>query len=331
MRNQQIEGLRGIGVLMVVLFHFLFRFNEIYGDATKYTVISSWGTIGVGLFFAISGYYMFSSSKFDNTCLLAFYKKKLRRLFFPYVIAILVIFCVTSVFGLPERSVTTKEFLCNITFLNGFIGMKYVDSAHWYLTNLILFTFISGIFMRTGLKPVLAIPLWIVFAHVIRFPIGRIAMPGYLSKLLQSLSGGASLYLFFIGVILHEVNKAVQKKDTKMLLILFAYGSLCIVKLLRVYDFTTILGIAAFVGILELCIFEKLPVLSSKWLRSLGAVSYPWYLIHQNIGYVIILSLNKKIPFAVTVLIAVIVTFVLGVILYEIDRFANKEGRVICH
>lgn len=58
-RNKQIEGLRAIAMLCVVLFHFGCQFQNIYMNKTgglpfPFTLL---GGIGVGIFFLISGYF----------------------------------------------------------------------------------------------------------------------------------------------------------------------------------------------------------------------------------------------------------------------------------
>lgn len=92
MRNKQIEGLRAIGVIMIVLFHYIYRFNELYGDASAFSVLSQWGSIGVGLFFMMSGYFMFGGSHKAYETLFQYYRRKVGRLYAPYLPAIIVIF-----------------------------------------------------------------------------------------------------------------------------------------------------------------------------------------------------------------------------------------------
>lgn len=40
---------------------------------------------------------------------------------------------------------TWGDWILNIFFINGFIGTRYVDGAHWYLTILISFIVIISI------------------------------------------------------------------------------------------------------------------------------------------------------------------------------------------
>ncbi len=226
MKNRQIEGLRAIGVVMIVLFHYIYRFNELYVNTDNLILFSQWGTIGVGLFFILSGYLMFINKNIKNESLFHYYRRKIRRLYIPYLPAIILIFLVTTLIGLPGRTSTVTDLFLNIILLNGFIGTNYVDAAHWYLTYLILFTLLAGLAKKSNLRISYVVLAWIVFAQLVRFPIGRVIMPSKLSYLLQVISGGGNLYLFLLGVILSafkQHKEELRRSDYIIMYVIFNF------------------------------------------------------------------------------------------------------------
>lgn len=53
-KNVQIEAVRVISMLMVVIFHYTYRFKELYNiDTVNFDFFKLFGKIGVGIFFII--------------------------------------------------------------------------------------------------------------------------------------------------------------------------------------------------------------------------------------------------------------------------------------
>ena len=59
-KNLQIEGLRGCCVLLVVFFHIVYRFSQVY---LKIDVpfLSHWGEFGTTIFLLISSFFLYPS------------------------------------------------------------------------------------------------------------------------------------------------------------------------------------------------------------------------------------------------------------------------------
>lgn len=143
----QIEGLRGVAILLILIFHAFYRYQQIYGSSEiKYSWMKDWGSFGTCIFLLIPCYYLinFNLDTFSFS-LINYLFKKFIRLWLLYAIAITITAIVIHIFPLPERMSTWTDWLLNLTFINGFLGTPYVDGAHWYLTVLISFIIISGI------------------------------------------------------------------------------------------------------------------------------------------------------------------------------------------
>ena len=55
-RLAQLDALRGIAALAVVLFHYTTRYDQLFGHAQSPALSFPYGYLGVNLFFMISGF-----------------------------------------------------------------------------------------------------------------------------------------------------------------------------------------------------------------------------------------------------------------------------------
>lgn len=146
-RNLQIDGLRGIGCIIIVLFHCICRFSQLYlGKDIK--LMNDWGDFGVILFLIITAFTLKAERKENNFSALKYWLHKILRLWPMYAVAITLTFAVTRILPLPDRTVGLFEYILNLSMLNGFIGVSYVDGAHWYITTLIAIYFVVGIMKK---------------------------------------------------------------------------------------------------------------------------------------------------------------------------------------
>ena len=86
-----IEALRGVSVLLVILYHFKF-------STLNYEIIKG-GFLGVDIFFVISGYIITKiiiDSKIQNFSLLYFYTRRIKR-----IIPLLSVVLISSIILLP--------------------------------------------------------------------------------------------------------------------------------------------------------------------------------------------------------------------------------------
>ena len=179
-----VEGLRAVAVLLVVLFH--------SGISTL-----SGGYIGVDVFFVISGFVITGvllreRSTTGRTSILAFYGRRCRRILPAATLVIIVTVGLSHLFlgiGAGGRTATDGRwatvFLANFHF--SAIGTNYLASQqppsplqnYWslsveeqfYVVYPTLFLFLAGIRMRFSLRARLAISLVIVIAASLAFSV----------------------------------------------------------------------------------------------------------------------------------------------------------------
>jgi len=317
-RNDQIDGLRGITSIIILLFHLFCRYLQIY-ENNNLVWMEHWGTFGVIIFVLISGYLLgVESIKEENNKfnLLKYLKKKIFRLWPCYIISITLIMVVVKIVGLPGREVSWLSYILNIFFINGFCGIPYVDGAHWYLTTLISITIIIGVIKKFKFNNnFIVYCFWILIVmFMTKIGYGNITI----------FFGGTYLGVALIGFSLARIlTKFSANEMLKWLILLFLSFLFCF--FIQGTTTSIILIISLFIVIP--CLIQKIKFFENKLFLKLGSISYPLYLIHQNIGYVIIRKLieffgNYQIFFSI---IATFCVLLLSFVICSIEKMIKNK------
>lgn len=96
------------------------------------------------------------------------------------------------------------------------------------------------------------------------------------------------------------------------------------------YNIVASISILVSYVLIILCIDMKLPFLTSGCFQMIAEISYPCYLIHQNIGYVILLNLKNTTGYLLALVITVLSSFLLGVLIYYYERKLEKKSKKKC-
>lgn len=210
-RNQQVEGLRGFAILLILVYHAFFRFNQLY-CANEINWMRNFGNFGVVLFLLISCYYLVDfNSKISHFHLFKFWIKKFLRLWPCYILSITITTIIMHIFLLPNRMSTGVDWLLNIFFINGFIGTPYVDGAHWYLTVLIGFIIVMGV----GVKLYLYKNVFFYYGLILLFLLaGKLHI-----KIITVLLGGVLLHPYYClcnKIFYTEKRHIISERDNIM-------------------------------------------------------------------------------------------------------------------
>ncbi len=283
-RIRSLDSLRGIAILLVVIYHFTSRFPlSYYGFTAKPLVTVSFGYLGVQLFFMISGFVIpitliRCNSQFD------FLFKRFARLYPAYWFAIVFTFCAVELVGLPGREVSLQAAMINLTMLQTAFHVADVDGAYWSLFHEIVFYgvislvyFYTGRDMRRSLAFLLPLPV-IFYLASFKFKLGFFWFFFVLSFPL--FMAGISMYLIF-----------VQKKADWLTLAGIAN---CALMTLLTGTSLEIAIVFIFMSFLLVVAFHLPAFFSNSFLLFFGFISYSLYLIHQNIGVMIIRNLTAR-------------------------------------
>jgi peptidoglycan/LPS O-acetylase OafA/YrhL len=298
LRFYEIDLLRFLAALSVVLYHYTYRgymadqYNPVpfvgIGRFTKY------GYLGVELFFLISGYVVLLSAQ--GKTVRQFFLSRVTRLYPAFWVACTLTFLVERVWG-PGAPVaaglhsTVGQYLVNLTMLHGLLGFSDLDTSYWTLTIEISFYFIVSLLIAYRLLRHLdwVLLLWLLYVGLagtapVTSPFAYLLFPRYAP--------------YFIAGMLFYLLQPPQGRTW------LRYGLLALAFLLAVRNSVARAGdvgayfhdptawqvgvgaVTAFFLVFYLVAFRRINLSRFPWLARLGALTYPLYLIHGNIGFV---------------------------------------------
>jgi len=293
-RILELDALRGLAAVAVVLYHYTTRYGQLFGHRDPLVASLPWGHYGVDLFFMLSGFVILMTlCRTANG--LKFAWGRFTRLYPTYWAAAALTFVVVSICGLPGQDVSWGEALVNLTMVQALLGAEHIDGAYWSLQAELIFygnmlvLYRLGAFRRTAATVV----CWLVLACGVHFTQGFFVAAWPLgAALLSKLATIASLKfipLFGIGVLLYEAT--IAGKFSR-----WSWSGLvgCLVAVGFWEGLASLAIDTVLTTLLWLAISRRLPILAARPLVWLGAISYSLYLTHQNIGYVLIRSLESQ-------------------------------------
>lgn len=341
-RIQELDALRGIAALIVLVFHF----SLLSPDLLKFT---KFGVTGVDLFFIISGFVITMS--LDRIQFgYQFVINRFSRLYPTYWTAVIFTFGIICLnkycFGAdPQTPLPIHDFLYNLTMFQYYFGVNDLDGPYWTMIIEMLFYLVMlYLFLTKSLKSAAAIliPLVLLGTILTEFHWFQPFSMAYF----KNFPLAQSLPLFVSGILFYRIFTKQENKLLNILLIIGCY-------LLQVLLFTKTgranyyisqgeykAVLAVYYALFFLFVFGKLHFIVTKGTLFLGKVSFALYLIHQYFSiYFLIPNLMKwginyyvaafLIALPICILIAAAITYwiekPLGSWFKQVlNRFANR-------
>ncbi|WP_419249109.1 acyltransferase family protein [Streptomyces luteogriseus] len=318
-RLRALDGLRLVAALMVALYHYGGRDGEVaraWGSSPRdqFPTLHSlfaYGCLGVQVFFVISGFVICMSGW--GRPLTSFFASRASRLLPAYWAAVLL---VTGVFALPVvayRAVSPSDALVNLTMLQMPLGVDRVLGVCWTLWAEVRFYALFALCVvlpgANRRRVIMFCAGWTtaaVIAENANMPLLDIVlMPEYAPFFI----GGVGLYL------VHRDRRDVHAWGIVAVSWLigqhYAVQGLWHAPNPEAFSYRSSFGIIAvvtfgFVAVAAIAL-GLLGRVNWRWLTVAGALTYPFYLVHEHLGWVVIhalhrgLGLHSWVTFALTV------------------------------
>jgi peptidoglycan/LPS O-acetylase OafA/YrhL len=294
-RLQVLDAFRAVAIFSVIAFHYLWCWappaypHNLYGYGRVYSHWLSLGTLGVQFFFMISGFVILMTLESCRT-LPEFWFRRFARLYPAYVLVMLASYAITHFFGPLELRSTATDLLAGFVFMPpDLAGGTFVDLAFWSLLVEGQFYLSVGlIFMAARQR---FVPLWILFvsAGLAGWLLG--AANGW--QALQWLGNPLSLLphatYFTAGMAFYQQ----YRQRTAQGLALLTSAVVAYVLINQPTEWPKHLLTLSMLLAFLLFLSGRLGWLERGPLPFVGRISYSLYLVHQNLGLILIAALTR--------------------------------------
>lgn len=291
-RVNELDLLRFLAAISVVLFHYSFRgYAADALSALPYpdlSVVARYGYLGVHLFFLISGFVILMSAADGN--LKNFIISRTVRLYPAFWVCCTITFVLIATIGSPRLTASLSQYLLNMTLMSNALGVPPIDGVYWSLFVEIKFYMLVAVILAFGL---IRQAEWILVAWLVA-TVALTALPiGILRSLLLSdyspyFIGGAMSYLVW--------SKGASLLRSGTLLTAWIVALYQSLRELTEFDahyhtqlniYVVIAIITGFFLVMHLVAHRRSGLLGRQQWQTIGALTYPLYLLHQNIGYML--------------------------------------------
>ena len=308
-RLVEIDALRGLAAMAVVLYHYTTWYVDLYHPLTLPTLSFPDGHYGVNLFFIISGFVIFMTLE-KTSRPTDFVVSRFSRLFPAYWVAIVLTYTITHMLGLPDRLVSMSSAFGNLMMIHHLFGVPHVDGVYWTLEVELLFYCGMFLLYRCGhLHMIHQVLLGLLALRLTYFALERgfgIDLPWTISRLLIL----KYIPWFALGISIYQVTSRERADGWQGP----AFTAACAIFALLIVDslFLAVLAVALGAAVF-LAASGRAPVLRHRILVWLGSISYTLYLLHQNIGWSLELQLQASgISTDASILLALVVSLAMA-------------------
>lgn len=323
---ESINILRFLAAVSVMLYHYTFMFyhrGNNYTDFGLLRYLFQYGYLGVDLFFIISGFVVALSA--EGRTFKEFTISRLTRLY-PVLWASVSLTYLVFLYAphVGESSISFIKYLANLTMIPQLFQQGAVDGSYWSLLIEIKFYIFIGLLVMAGLfKYIRAITIAFTFAL-------------FLATYFFHLPHNYYSY-FAAGVLFYSVYKKGMSLPVLLSLVLsftvsIKYALSLIPELSSGYNYpfnslVICLYVTIFYGIFLLISLKKWHFKDRKIYTLLGLITYPLYLLHQEIGR-IFYKIAEQSGANHWLALIVIVGFVI-LLAYLLQRFYEKRAQNI--
>jgi peptidoglycan/LPS O-acetylase OafA/YrhL len=328
-RFYEIDLLRFISAVLVVLFHYTYVGSILdFAPAPRMDAFGEYGRymyLGINFFFIISGFVILLSAEDGKPR--QFVVSRFVRLFPAYWLCVCLTAGAAVLFNQPAFQVSWAHFFVNLTMLQNGFDVPLVDGVYWTLW--IELKFYALVLIMVWLRWVRFLPWFCALVlvgsiigletplalNVEHFVAGFPHWAGYFAC-------GCVLYLLktrgcnwgYGVLVLLSVIFCVRQNQVFTELMIGWYNA-------EFNPWVSVLGTLAFYAFLALVALRKTGLIRNPRFYYLGVLTYPLYLVHENIGFMMFNAWHELLPGWLLVTGTVLLMLVLA---WLIHRWVEK-------
>lgn len=291
-RVNEIDLLRFIAALAVVLYHYTFRGHAADNlSIMPYPLLShvaKYGFLGVELFFMISGFVILMTAA--NGSLKSFVVSRIVRLYPAFWACCTLTFIFTLAIGAPYFFTNPHDYLVNMTLLSGFLGVPSMDGVYWSLfIEIRFYTLVALLLIIKRIHQAqLFLTLWLALTVIYEIFNIHHLNDVFIVKYAPYFIAGSVFYLIWSQGL--TIARILLIAGSWLLALKISIAGLAETN----KHYNTIMNEGIVGSIISLFFIVMLLVSLRKtgsfgqmrWI-TLGALTYPFYLLHQQIGFMI--------------------------------------------
>jgi peptidoglycan/LPS O-acetylase OafA/YrhL len=295
-RVNEIDFLRFFAALMVMLYHYSFRGYAADGMSTMpyplLAPVAKYGYLGVQLFFLISGFVILMTASTGS--LKKFIVSRFARLYPAFWVCCTVTFVTIATIGGKYYSASIGQYFINMTMLSGFIGVPSIDGSYWSIfIELKFYALIALLLIFCKINQAqLFLVLWLI--ATIALNVLKIGKLGSLLSIIlivdyspYFIAGAMSFLVWSRGISLTRISVIFI---AWLLAISYSLDDIPNRETHYNTEFNSyvVIGmISTFFAVMLLVSIRRTGFLGKRQWVTIGALTYPLYLLHQTIGFMI--------------------------------------------
>ncbi|MFZ1742765.1 MAG: acyltransferase [Pontixanthobacter sp.] len=263
--------------------------------------------MGVDFFFILSGFVMAFSS--EGKAVSQFFESRFFRIWPTFFICMSATAITLHLHGV--RHFSPLEYIGNLSVLPAYLGIKYYDGVYWTVACEILFYAV-----------VFALVLFKVRAFQTHIMVVGLALLLILSPFI--LNEASYLALFIIGIAFQNLSSGKGRKVMAIPVI----ASMSILALIGAHYRAIDLGFSgvtaaallfALIGLFTLLTLSSWSRINIGWVRTLGLITYPLYLLHSKIGTTTFDEIEMGGNWPIVIGIVMVVMVILSYLVSQFD------------
>lgn len=338
-RLVELDVLRFVAAFAVMSFHFMAASKSLWDEyPTKLfepvARLTTLGILGVELFFLISGFVILMSVWGHTVG--EFAVSRVSRLYPAYWFAVLVIFIMYRFSGVGgfDPKLSDGEYLLNLTMFQGAFGVGHAGGVFWSLWVELRFYVLVALFSLVGItlrRCLVFLAAWSGLALLAELTQNETLVFVFMPRQAPYFIAGMAFFL------IHRFG-ARSGAFVPWLLVAAGYGMSLYAAMERVGERVRLVGIKHYpappeaVVVAITVVYLLMAAVALGWLRwvrwrrlvTLGALTYPLYLLHQTVSAVVIPAYRDVVdPWPLT---AITMAVSIG-LAYLIYRLVDKPGQ----